>query len=413
MDLKRISLLLKTGHLYLFLFMISELGYSVLPYSSISLAFRKVVLLLGIIYTILYILKIPFYIKFLLGITVVIILHLIFESLNRYGTWFESLNFVSLALVPFLCTGCFVVCIWLGEIKVKEIVYFIFFLFFMNQIVFAKILQHHFNSYERSMTASEAYYLIIPLLYYFNKYLKNNLNTYFYAFFLVFLVIILCFHRTVWMSSIFAISINYYFVSRRNILNGSTLVLRTLFVAFMMFGFTSLFLYINPNLYENISGSILDIQNSDKQGTGSWRSEQRDLYLQKMPDHLFMGWTYEGYDQGELMYTEASEEWKGAKGTFIHSGYISNLYNFGLVGLIAKYGIILTVILFMNTKIYKLQEDHYTILSFITSGLVYSWSYQLPDFYWSFVGIGAFMIYKETYKIKRFKYKEEIQISTI
>ena len=78
------------------------------------------------------------------------------------------------------------------------------------------------------------------------------------------------------------------------------------------------------------------------------------------------------------------------KGTIIHSQYIDMLYNYGFAGLAVNLLIILgtLVVMYRRNPVFTLEQT--VLFGFIVSGLVYAVSYQLPVFFWGFVGVGMY-----------------------
>ncbi|MBO0938819.1 O-antigen ligase family protein [Fibrella sp. HMF5335] len=386
--------LLKQVHLYLFLFALCEIAYGGMTQQTIMPQVRKVVLVLGIVYSAFYFGRMPFYMRVMLASTAVLLLYLVGESLDRYGVWFESVNFTSQILYPVIAGGAFVACVWMGNVRMNVIIGIIIALFCFNQLVLGRITEHHFNSEERSMTAAEAYYLVLPLIYSLNVYLLQGRVRFLYYALALGIGILASFHRTVWVTSLAAVVMNWFFIRTYIQIKASNILTQLAPVLMCAILFICCLFYVKPELTDNLISSFSDIQNANNQGTGGWRSEQRDIYMSMVPEHPFLGWTYEGYDKGEVMATAENEEWRAAKGTFIHSGYIYFLYNFGLVGLLLQYGFILITLIQLHRIFDRQDAGQWALLIFICSSFVYAWSYQLPDFFWGFAGIAIYLIYQ-------------------
>lgn len=244
------------------------------------------------------------------------------------------------------------------------------------------------------MTANEAYYLLIPLIYTLNVYLLQRKVRFLYYTLIISAIILACFHRTVWMASLSAVLLNWFLIRSYTQIKALDVVTRLMPVLLSSIIFIVSLLYAKPELVNSLVESFSDIQNADSQGTGGWRSQQRDIYMALVPEHPFLGWTYEGYDKGEVMANEFTEEWTGAKGTFIHSGYVYALYNFGLVGLFMQCGIILFTIIHFYRIFNRQDPGQWALLIFMCSAYVFAWSYQLPDFFWAFLGVAVYFIYQ-------------------
>ncbi|PMD89306.1 hypothetical protein BWI97_24875, partial [Siphonobacter sp. BAB-5405] len=99
-----------------------------------------------------------------------------------------------------------------------------------------------------------------------------------------------------------------------------------------------------------------------------------------------LGWRYEGYDRGEIMENEDFPE----KGTIIHSQYIDMLYNYGAVGLFLNMLLIVGTLVIMYRRNEVFTTEQSTLFGFLISGLFFSISYQLPVYFWGFVGLAMY-----------------------
>ncbi len=147
---------------------------------------------------------------------------------------------------------------------------------------------------------------------------------------------------------------------------------------------------------ENIGG----IAKPTEDNTGNWRYEQSLYYWSKIPEELWLGWRYEGYDRGEIMENEDFP----AKGTVIHSQYVDMLYNYGVAGLLLNMFVILSTLWIIYRRNRHFTSEQAVLFAFIASGLLFGVSYQLPIYFWGYVGLGMY------YGLKKEKNSERIKL---
>lgn len=312
---------------------------------------------------------------------------LFLESKYDYGQFVYSYFVIKRLAYCGLALLGYAVATQAGPLKIQYAVYLIFAFYVINQLFLGQIFSYSLTSESRTVTSNEALYLIIPLLYYLMKYLEERrvidlLLTLFTFAFIVFLL-----HRSVISASIIAIGVVAGLAVLGKLPTRGFPLSRTLATFAMLLIAMAPLLGMLPakkmnGLVESISG-ILDPKEDN---TGSWRLEQSEYYISQIPEHPLLGWRYEGYDRGEIMENEDFPE----KGTIIHSQYIDMLYNYGAVGLAINLLIILGTLLVMYRRNRTFSTEQTVLFGFIVSGLVYAISYQLPVFFWGFVGVGMY-----------------------
>lgn len=331
--------------------------------------------------------RFPAFYKVIAWLLLVGIILLVLESKYEYGQWVYSYFVIKRFAYCGLALSAYYVMGRVGEVKLAYAVYAIFGFYFINQILLGQIFEYSLSSDTRTTTAFESLYLVIPFLYFLVRYLKEHrlgqlaaaLST------LVFIVFLL--HRSVISAAVGAAGL-VLGLAVLGKLPGNRLPLgRTAVVLALLAGLTGPLLGMLP---EKKMASFMESMNGlvdpKEDNTGSWRVEQSEFYLKLIPERPLLGWRYTGYDRGEVMENEDFPE----KGTIIHSQYIDQLYNYGAVGL----GITLLISLGTLATMYRRNRtfttEHLVLFGFIASGLVFSVSYQLPVYYWGFVGVGMF-----------------------
>ena len=315
------------------------------------------------------------------------VIGLVLESKYEYGQFVYSYFVIKRFAYCGLALLAYVVATRAEPFKLKYAVYLIFAFYVINQLFLGQIFSYNLTSESRTVTSNEALYLVIPCLYYLMMYLKDRkipdlLLTLFSFAFIVFLL-----HRSVISAAIVAIGVVAGLSMVGKLSTGGLPLGRTLGTFAILLILLAPALAMMPGnkvdaFLENIGG-ILDPKEDN---TGSWRLEQSEYYLGQIPDKPMLGWRYEGYDRGEIMVNEDFPE----KGTIIHSQYIDMLYNYGAVGLAINLLIILGTLttIYVRNKTFTIEQT--VLFGFLVSGLIYAVSYQLPVFFWGFVGLGMY-----------------------
>jgi hypothetical protein len=382
--------LLKRLHLYAFLFLSGEIGYGGERYTSAQSAVWRVLVLLCVSYGLLFFRRFPGHLRVATVGYLLLTLHLVVVSYLRYGVAVGSLQYMGISLGFTLIYGGYVAC-WLArDIRVSEIVGVILGLFFLNQLVLGRIGLHQFNAVDRSTTCEETYYLVLAFAFFGVRYLQTARLTDGLLAGLVAVAVVAFFHRTVWFA-LGTCGVALLWLMRgylRQRLGQLSLLLVP--VAGLGLAGGLVLLAQKPDLANTLTDSLSDIENANTQGTAGWRHEQRQLYWQRIEQRPLLGWTYEGYDDGELIMDDPEAHAVTNKGTFIHSGYVNALYHYGMAGLLLQYGLLISTLLFMLTR-FRPDAGYVALLAFLLTGFVYSWSYQLPPFYWVLLGVGSYM----------------------
>lgn len=315
------------------------------------------------------------------------VLLLMLESKYEYNQFVYSyfvikrFAFCGLALLSYYVIGR------AGPLKLVYVNYIILALYLVNQILLGQLFSYALTPETRSTGAPDAFYLVIPFVYYLVMYLKEHsiydlLKSLFTFAFIVFLL-----HRSVMTAAVIAAGIVIGLVVVGKLPSKRLPISRT---ALLLLALTLVMTPLVSSLpgkkmnafFENIGG-IFDPKEDD---TGSWRLEQSEYYVGKIPERPLFGWRYEGYDRGEVMGNDEFPD----KGTFIHSQYVDMLYNYGALGLGINLLLILGTLITIYARNRRFTTEHTVLFSFIVSGIVFGVSYQLPIYYWTLVGIAMF-----------------------
>ncbi len=373
--------------LFVLLFGVSALVYGGNQGSSLLSMMVNVTALAGIPALVLCYFSFPGLYKIVAWLLVLGLIGLVLESKYEYGQFVYSYFVIKRFAYCGLALSAYYVMDKAEPLKFDYVVYIIFGFFFINQILLGQIFSYSLTSESRTTSAFEAFYLVIPFLYYFVLYLKEHKLIHLFVTLFTFALIVFLLHRSVISTVVIAagLVVGLSFVGK--LAANSLPVGRTVVV------FAVLLLILAPltsllpgnkvdGFIENLSG-ILDPKEDN---TGSWRVEQSTYYLGQFPERPLLGWRYDGYDRGEIMENEDFPE----KGTIIHSQYIDMLYNYGIAGLAINLLLIIGTLISLYSLNRTFSTEQIVLFGFIFCGLIFGISYQLPVYYWGFVGLGMY-----------------------
>lgn len=320
---------------------------------------------------------------------------LVLESLHVYNQYVYSFFVIKRLAYCGLALLAFVVARRAGPLKLSWAIVVIGALYFYGQIILGKIMEYSMTSESRSTSAYEAFYVMLPLLFFLMRYLKDHRIANFMGFLASFGLIVFLLHRSVISSAVFGVAI-VAGLSMVGKLSDSRLPIgRTASTLFILALFIVPFVgALSPKKVDAFLENIGGIAKPTEDNTGNWRYEQTLYYWSQIPDRLWLGWRYEGYDRGEIMENEDFP----TKGTIIHSQYIDMLYNYGIAGLVLNMFVILSTLWMMYFRNKRFTLEQTVLFAFIASGLLFGVSYQLPIYYWGFVGLGLYYATKPTEK---------------
>lgn len=386
---------------FTFLMMENIFSWLILPNSVILLAYEKI-MSLAIFFYVLYKfnnleLREKVYVVLFIGVMI----RLIIESMNKYGNFFEQFTMFSILFPVIFVIFIKCVCRSLELDFLPFLAQFYIYLYIVFMLIYGRGFSFSLDSVDmtdygpfsgdsRIIHARSIFMMIIPFLYYFNRFLKTNQLKYFIPFAFCFIVILIHQHRSVWASCITASAV-YLFASFRNkfipgvrlfklVLVGCIILLATWFVMDS----------ISPRFTTFMGDRFSEILNpTEEGGTGAFRQEQRDVYLMLYTQRPVFGWTFEGFD----MPNPLVDWWPAHSGQHFHEGYVEMLFYLGAVGLLLKYSFLFYMLYKMFSR--KLSEDTIILMAFCISGLIFSFSYVLPTVFWGVVGVCLYYIEKK------------------
>lgn len=312
---------------------------------------------------------------------------LVLESMYEYGQPMYSFFVIKRFFFCGLALVAYSVASRAAPFKMEYAVRLIFIFYIINQVLLGKIFGYNFTSEGRTTAAPESLYLVIPFLYYLVRYLKERRVMHLLSSMAVFGLIVILLHRSVISTAVFAAAMVFglAFVGKMPINNLP--IGRTLLLLIGLMGLAVPFVSILPSSkIDSVAENIGGIFEPKKDETGSWRYEQSEYYMSQFPEKPLFGWRYEGYDRGEVMVNEDFPD----KGTIIHSQYVDMLYNYGLAGLAITLLIMIGTlyVIYRRNRVFTLEQA--VLFGFVGSALIYAVSYQLPVYFWGFVGVGMY-----------------------
>jgi hypothetical protein len=260
---------------------------------------EKYIIMLGFVISFLHINKLSSFLRNYLIIYYLLFIAFALESYYRSGSFFQYPHVFSKLMVVFLAFSIIPYFKSMNPAHLIKMMYLITIGFFINLLALRpEVLSFSaFMEVDRGFAAASTYLLLLPCVYFFNKYLFNKNIFHLLLFFAIISMLIFLQHRTVWLSMIFAFFINLLLLRKANTtISPSTLSPIFAIPAVAFFLLFSLVLSTNPEIIEKFVERIDDIQNADTQGTGSWRLQQFMSYLPIIQDYPLLGMRLKGFE---------------------------------------------------------------------------------------------------------------------
>jgi len=399
-----------------FFLMENIFSWLILPNSVIILLYEKIMSLLIYVLLLVSFHKLRKSEQIYLGIISFFVVRLVFESLLDYGTIFQQLTLytilfpaIFIVFVRALCRSYdldileFLAKFYLAVYVIFMIIYGRGFSFSLNSVEMDDY--GPFSGDSRVIHARSIFMMILPLLWFLNKYLKERATSALLWFLFCVIVIVIHQHRSVWASSLFSLGVYFFIVVRSRIISLSK-TLKIFFSAalgilLLAFVISQLFPDMLTFFGERFS-EILDPTRED--GTGKFRADQRRVYFPMVLERPFFGWTFEGFE----MKNPLVDWWPEKTGQHFHEGFMEMLFYHGFLGLILKY----FYLLYLGFKAFfrNLDEKSGILIAFTLAGLIFSFSYVLPLIFWGVVGICLYYLERTELSLQT-KNAQNIQIN--
>ena len=341
--------------------------------------------------------------KYLVVIFTLLILKLVIESLLEHNSVLIHFE-LFVVLFPILYVIFIRNLFKFLDIDILEfIVKFYVAVYFLFMIVFGKdfsligteslsldLQLGPFSGDTRIVHAKSILIMIVPFLFFLNKFIENQRPKALFWLLLCLLILSVHQHRSVWVSAIFAATY-FIFLFLKNKQGYNLRILNLLVVLFLFLGLLLVIVSsIYPNLISYFGERFGEIVEPNKEGTtGSFRGLQREVYLGLFLDKPLFGWSFEGY----RMPNPIVDWWPANTGQHFHEGYVEILFYHGIVGLLLKYAIL--IVIFLRSFKRRLSSNSAILISFCLSGLLFSLAYVPPLMFWGMVGLCLFYLDKD------------------
>ncbi len=330
-----------------------------------------------------------------------LIIKLILESLNEYNTVFQQLSMfyvlfpvVYALFIKHLCRK-FDLDLLEFIAKFYLLSYIIFMVWYGRGFSFslAEIEMNDYGPFSgdgRILHSSKVYMMIIPFLWYMNKFINHKKWKDLLPLLFCLVVILIHQHRSVWSCAILCALIYLWLIIRTNKKSFSriwSLALSAIVVIFIAYFFISSMFPDMISFFADRFSEIFDPAKEDS--TGKFRADQREVYFDLFLRKPIFGWTFKGFE----MPNPLVDWWPEKTGQHFHEGYMEMLFYHGIVGFVFKF----SMFVYMGIKALskKLSADSIILISFCLSGLLYSFNYVLPLIFWGHMGLCLYYIERD------------------
>jgi len=386
---------------FTFLMMENIFSWLILPNSVILLTYEKLLTVAIFGYVLYKFNNLKMIEKVYMVLFVGVMIRLIIESITKYGNFFEQLTMFSILFPVVFVIFIKSVCRSLELDFLPFLAQFYIYLYIVFMLIYGRGFSFSLDSVDmtdygpfsgdsRIIHARSIFMMIVPFLYYLNRFIITSKMKYLVPFVFCFIVILIHQHRSVWASCITA-TVIYIIASFRNKLLPGTRLFKMMIIASVIF-IASFFVVnaIAPKFTDFMGDRFSEILNPTKEdGTGQFRQEQREVYFALYLQRPVFGWTFEGFD----MPNPLVDWWPPKSGQHFHEGYMEMLFYLGIVGLLLKYSFLFYFIYKIFSK--KLSQESIILMSFCLSGLIFSFSYVLPLIFWGVTGVCLYYLEKK------------------
>lgn len=379
--------------LFSYLLMENIFSWLLLPNSAILLMYEKIMSLIIFGFVLYHFNNLQNSEKIYIGLIVLVLIRLVFESMLVYGTIFQQLTLFTIlfpiAFAIYIKSICRSLDLDLLAFLAKFylILYVVFMLIygwgFSFSLASVQMVDYGpFSGDSRVIHARSIFMMILPLLWFLHEFIKYGSGKFFLPFLFCFIVILLHQHRSVWASAIFSLGV-YFFIAVRNKMIPITKVLQfsggSIAVLVLIVFIISQLFPATLNFFTERFSEIFDPAKED--GTGKFRVDQRAVYFPMVLERPFFGWTFEGFE----MKNPLVDWWPEKSGQHFHEGYMEMLFYHGFAGLVLKYFYLIYLIFKAFSK--QLSQESVIMIAFSLAGLIFSFSYVLPLVFWGHVGL--------------------------
>ncbi|ALD21265.1 O-antigen ligase family protein [Hymenobacter sp. DG25A] len=328
-----------------------------------------------------------------LGLTLLSLSLLALESYAGWGQWFVYLHVFSKLTDFLLVFGMYAYYQHKGLPGLKLLIGTIPLILLLNLIIYhpETFTMEGFLEQERGVSSASAFLLILPLLYFLNTYFKNGSLLVLVAFFGTLSLIVFLQHRTVWVTTGVLLIVDVLMLQRTTSVRPTfKRLVPMLVLPVMVVSLGGLAIVLNNEaVQKKFEQNIADIQNPDKQGTGSFRLNQFEAYIPFIQEYPIAGMRLEGFELPVQFYHSNTGEqvWANGTGHHFHSFYVDRLFYFGLLGLLLALGPPIYLVIKRLRQPEPMTLEAVTLVTYACGGLIYGVSYNWPDYYLGLLGL--------------------------
>ncbi|RAK69377.1 O-antigen ligase family protein [Hymenobacter edaphi] len=315
------------------------------------------------------------------------------ESYQGWGSWMVYPHVFSKLTVLLHIFGAYAYYRRVGQPPFGPLVFLILLGLGINLAFFNSdsLSLNAFLNNERGFVTTSAYLFLVVGLLNLNWFLQRGHLLHVCLFFGCMAMIVFLQHRTVWVSTAVALPLNLLLLRRVPGVRFSPqrlLVLGLLPVLVGGVGGVAAILD-NPNVIKRLEASIEDIQNPDKQGTGSWRMKQYEAYEPVLRERPVLGWRLDGFELPVQFYSDDTDApiWENFTGHHFHSFYLDRLFYFGIVGVLLVLLMPIYVVAKRLLQPGPIPAATAALMACCATLVVYAISYDWPAYYYALVGL--------------------------
>lgn len=378
---------------FTYLMMENIFSWLVLPNSVILLAFEKITSLLLFLFVLYHFTSLKRNEQIYVGLFVFIMLRLVFESMFKFGNLFEQLTLFSVLFPVIYVIFIKAICRSLDLDLLEFLAKFYLVVYLLVMIIYGRGFSFSLDSIDmtdygpfsgdsRIIHARSIFMMIMPMLWYFSRFLQTLKLKHLLLFLFCLVIILIHQHRSVWASALFALGI-FFLLNVRSRLFNAPKIINLMIISIVLVIVVGIVVdNLAPKFVSFMSDRFSEILDPTREGgTGRFREDQREVYLKLFLKRPVFGWTFDGFN----MPNPLVDWWPAKSGQHFHEGYVEMLFYHGIIGFLLKYWFLFYLAVKAFSK--RLSRESVVLIAFSLSGLIFSFSYVLPLVFWGHVGL--------------------------
>jgi hypothetical protein len=320
------------------------------------------------------------------------------ESYAFWGKWLAYPHVFSKLLCMLLIFGAYVYYRRNPVVGIGELLAWVPIVVVLNLVVYhpESLTVGGFLNHERGVSVTSAFLLVLPAVYFFNRYLTGGSMLLLICFFATCGLVVFLQHRTVWVSTAVALALNLLLLRKTAGIRLDSQRLLPMFllptIVILLGGMAAI--AENPLVVDKLAENIADIQNPDKQGTGSWRLLQYESYVPYLEKYPIAGMRLEGFELPIQFYSPDSGEpvWDNFTGHHFHSFYLDRLFYFGYLGLALTIAVPAVLLIRRVFRSEPFTPDAAALVAYSLCSFLYGISYDWPIAHYALLGLALAVI---------------------